>query len=190
MHYDSQRKLIFAMPTKTGSQTLLSLLRGWGLTAVGEDMHIKPKDAVQFIPDMDSYTVYGFFRNPLDRFLSSLRYIKDRRIAATILNVPYETIASYSYDQLVDNFESLNAKLNYYFDPQIQWFENATLLDFNKFDLEVLKIARMFEIQKVFVPLINDTNPVNETPSQKVIDFVQSYYADDYRLGRERGLLT
>lgn len=186
MYYDTQRKLVFVMPTKTGSQTLLSLLKSWGLSSIEGDMHTKLKD----IPDIQSYTVYGFFRNPLDRFLSSLRYIKERRIASIILDIPYETVSAYSYDQFVDNFQLLNSKLNYYFDPQVEWLEGANLLDFNKFDLEILRVARMFDVQQVNIPVMNDTVPVNEVPSQKVIDFVQSYYAADYQLGREKGLLA
>lgn len=190
MYYDKQRKLAFVFPTKTGSHSLIYLLDSWGVVPVTGNPHSKPSEVLKYVDDIQTYTIYGFFRNPLDRFLSSVRFLKQRGAASTVLKVPQETALTYSYEYFVDNFEDINSKFNWYFNPQIGWFENANLLDFNKFDLEIFKIARMFDAKQIFIPKINVTEKTNEQPTQKVIDFVQSYYADDYRLGRERGLLT
>lgn len=191
MYYDARRKLAFVMPPRTGTTTFSQLLKKWG--AVRADFsHPKPSD-VQ-IADFDQYAVYGFFRNPLDRFLSLVRYVRDGNIFFgnfyVDCGITHEQFKQMNYEQMLDAFPKYQPLISKFFDPQIAWLENATVLDFNNYAAEVLRVARMFDVTQVNLSVNNWSDNSGEIPSQRIIDFVQSQYADDYRLGRERGLLT
>lgn len=183
-----KRKLIFVMPTKTGTHTLFDLFQSWGGKQVSEDFHLRIEDASEYIPDINSYTAYGFFRNPLERFLSAVRYLK-QGYSWKELNFSLQELYDAKYDFFVDQFDLYNQAIPRYLDPQVAWLQNVNALDFSKFDLEVLKIARMIGISKVSIPVLNSTVPRAEVPSAKVIDFVNSYYAEDFRFGKKLGLL-
>lgn len=189
MYYDSQRKLSFVLPPRTGTTTFGQLLSEWGAVRAGV-MHPKPSD-VQ-ISDFDQYALYGFFRNPLDRFLSLARYVRNGRIIFssfyTDCGITQEQFKQMNYDQMLDAFPKYQALMPKFFDPQILWLQNANVLDFNNYTAEILRVARMFNITQVNLSVNNWTDSTDEVPSQRVIDFVQSQYADDYRLMKERRL--
>ena len=191
MYYDTQRKLAFVLPPRTGSTTFSELLYKWGASNAGF-LHLKPS-GVQ-IENFNQYTIYGFFRDPLDRFLSLIRFIRDKKISP---NQFYETCGMsrqefklMNYDQMLDAFPKYEPLIPNFFDPQVDWLANATMLDFNNYTAEILRVARMFDVTQVNLSVNNWTESTDEAPSQRVIDFVRSRYADDYRLGRERGLLV
>lgn len=48
----------------------------------------------------------------------------------------------------------------------------------------------MLELNQVVLGSIHKTKKIDEYPSQRIIDFVYSEYADDYRLGKEKGLIV
>lgn len=179
------------MPPRTGTTTFAALLINWGAMR-GQGKHIKPSDVN--LEDFDTYVKYGFFRNPLDRFLSLLRHMQQTYSAqeniTTALNMTPEQIQALSYDQLIDLFPFYEKISSFYYSPQVDWLANANLLDHSCYHESILRVARMFDIKKLQIGTLNATVNSGVQPSQKVIDFVQSYYADDYRLGRERGLLT
>lgn len=190
MYYSPEYKLAFVMPPRTGTTMLSSFLKQQNLPFIGVNRHIKPADFN--IDGADQYKFCGFYRNPLDRFLSLLRHLQQQsnpallKIAGTDAN----GFKSLDYDQLLELFPQFQKIFSAYFSPQIDWLVNAETLDFNNYVPEFLRVARMLNVSKVYVAIMNDTEKPDVAPSQKVIDYVQSYYADDYRLGRERGLLT
>ena len=75
MYYDEQRKLAFVMPPRTGTTMFSKLLTEWNVPLAGFSKHTKPSE-IQ-LSQIDQYTIYGFFRNPVDRFLSLLRYMQE-----------------------------------------------------------------------------------------------------------------
>lgn len=196
MYYDTQRKLAFVMPPRTGTTMFSRLLTEWGVTA-HQHKHCKPPEAQ--IDGLNEYVIYGFFRDPLDRYLSLVRYfqmsvekpeiIKVAKEKFANVGLTIEQVVNASYDDFVD-FPETNLAVPFYFDPQVDWLANAQLLDFNNYTQEVLRVARMLGQNQVQIGVLNDSPQSNEIPSQKVIDYVQLRYADDYRLGRERGLLA
>lgn len=192
MYYDTQRKLVFAMPPRTGTTMLGRLLKEWGLRFYATTAHEKPSN--QNIEGFETFQVYGFFRDPLDRFLSLLRFMQKKsdewQVIRDSMGLSAEQIQAMNYDQLLDEFPKYENAIDIYFKPQFYWLESAELLDFNNYTTETLRVARMLGQTKVYVGIVNETDNPGVAPSQKVIDFVQSYYVDDYRLGRERGLLT
>jgi len=190
MYYDSERKLAFVMPPRTGSTMFRLLLNKARVPMIGNDPHMKPKEA----QIGESHTTYGFFRDPLDRYMSRVRYFKmhidnplvkesNDRILAEI-GMTVSEVKELSYEQFIDfPIEKFNAKS--YIEPQIEWLANAKLLDFNNYNLELLRVARMLGMNQVTIGVMNGTDKTDEILSQKVIDFVQSRYADDYRLWQE-----
>ena len=194
MYYDTQRKLAFVFPPRTGTTMFSRLLTDWGV-AVYNNKHTKPSEAQ--IDRFNEYVVYGFFRNPLDRYLSLVRYFQMSIQKPTVIEAAKEKFANVgltveqvinaSYDDFVD-FPETNLAVPFYFDPQVYWLANAQLLDFNNYTQEVLRVARMLGQNQVQIGVLNDSPQSNEIPSQKVIDYVKSRYADDYRLAKERRL--
>lgn len=91
---------------------------------------------------------------------------------------------------MLDAFPKYQSLIPKFFDPQIAWLANAEIMDFNNYTAEILRVARMFDVKQVNLAVNNWTDSGAEVPSQRVIDYIQSTYADDYRLGRERGLLA
>jgi len=185
MYYDAQRKLAFVFPIRTGSTTFYKILENAGLASVSGEKHILMRDALVKMPELQNYSVYGFFRDPVDRFLSIKRYML--QLVPRILQ--YTNPKGLEFVKNED-YENAVLELPGYFTKQTDWLETATLLDFRNYTPEVLRVMKMLDIKQVSISVNNWTENSDEVPSQKVIDFVQSYYADDYRLGRERGLLT
>lgn len=185
MYYDPQRKLAFVFPIRTGSTTLYKILGDSGLIPIPDAKHIFIDDAIIKIPELKDYAVYGFFRDPVDRFLSIKRYLFQivKNTVQRMNPVGLEFLEK-------EDYENATAKLHLYFTPQTKWLNNATLLDFRNYTPEVLRVMKMLDVKQVSIAVNNWTENSDEVPSQRVIDFVQSYYADDYRLGRERGLLA
>lgn len=192
MYYDTQRKLAFVMPPRTGTTMFETLLKQWGVPSVGQNKHLKPSE-VQ-LDGIEQYTIYGFFRDPVDRFLSMLRHMQQKygslEKLTTDMNLSADQIKALNYDGLVDLFPKYQNTFPFYFHGQTEWLANAQLLDYRNYVPEILRVARMLDVTQVYVGVMNQTDNTGVAPSQRVIDFVQSQYADDYRLGKERGLLA
>jgi len=185
MYYDEQRKLAFVMPSKTGSTALEHFFKLWGVQSLSTNRHMFYDEAINAKPELATYKTYGFFRDPLDRFLSICRYIY-------IMNLHEDSEGNgypdNIYDRYLDTFPNKLLPQSYLGAKQVAWLKNAELLDYRNYEMEILKVARMFEQTKVTMVKANETPPCDVVPSQRVIDFVQSYYADDYRLAKERRL--
>lgn len=168
------------------------LLTQWGLPLAGEGKHKKPSE-VQ-LDNIEQYTSYGFFRDPVDRFLSILRHMQQQYSAykglVKDIGLASNQIKLLGYDELVDLFPKYENTFPFFMHTQTAWLANAQLLDYRNYVPEILRVARMLDVTQVYVEIMNETENPGIAPSKKVIDFVQSQYADDYRLGRERGLLA
>lgn len=163
-----------------------ALLKSWNVSVIGAKHHDLPVN----VKISEPYEIYGFFRNPLDRFLSLLKFMKNQihkwgnfRLA---IGLSENQIRALSYDELLDAFPKYETLMDVYFLPQSEWLKAANLLDFNNYTQEILRVAKMLGQTQVLVGKLNESTPSDEVPSQRVIDFVQSYYADDYRLWQER----
>lgn len=180
MHVCTDKKILFAMPPRTGSTSFEKILVDWGLQKIDGNRHIFPSELPSIYND---YKIIGFYRNPLDRFISTLSFRK------ILMRPDPNTFTVNDYVNFVNNFVNSKEIKKYLFAKQIDWLATAEILDFNQYDKEILKVARLLGQTQVTVPKLNLS--FNDVPrSQVLIDFVQSYYADDYRLAQERGLLV
>lgn len=196
MYYFPDRKLAFVLPTRTGSTVLSYFLENNGglfYVRMARIQHIQLHEIE--LENFDQYAVYGFFRDPLDRFLSCLRNIQ--QFFTTIkkfmdeTNIPKEDFLKLNYDQLLDVVcDHKNPEVHRFLSPQVAWLANVNLLNFKNYTAEFLRVARLLDKKEVRLGVINSTVKSSEIPSQRIIDYVYSKYADDYRLGKEKGLLT
>lgn len=75
MLFHKEKKLCFYEPTKTGSTTARHFLMklGWHLL---KPIHAVPDDFLAKYPNLAEYKSYVFFRDPLERFLSTVHHVK------------------------------------------------------------------------------------------------------------------
>jgi len=87
MIHDADKKLLLLLPPKTGSQTLRSLF----ISRYGNDIprhfyyHIRYHNITNILTDinLDEYSIYGFYREPVARFMSTFKYFQ-RQINGSI----------------------------------------------------------------------------------------------------------
>jgi len=194
MIYLAEPKMAFGMPLRTGSTTFATLLKEWGAAEFPNPSrkHAYLCDVIKSMPEIVDYKLYGFMRNPLDRYLSIIRYMQKSEIAhffAHELGISIQEFYSLTpnslHTLLAPNLDKINTKITAFFAPQTAWLKDAELLDFENYELEILKIARFLGKTHVTIPHLNATNN-KEPATDEVKDFVQSYYADDCTLWKER----
>lgn len=187
MRYCHERKLAFFFPSRTGGVTLTNYFNYWMVPVLNPTVyewkasdfpednsvkvrHIFPKEAEKFIPEIKDYKRYIFFRNPLTRFASMCSKYKQID--------PNVTIA-----RIVKYFD--NYKNSLFFAPQIKYYDNVELLDFDNYELEVKKIGAMFGRTDFTIYKYNSHPYFKSQLTDEVKDFVKLVYAEDYKLGKE-----
>jgi hypothetical protein len=167
------------LPPKNGCITLESIfnkVQEIDLIAIDIKQHYTLESFAIKYPDYDlsGFTFYGFYRNPIDRFLSAYEHAKCNPELAYIQNILYKEVTSEpisliekirglepikallkpltvsQYFDRLDEIEyirsnSYNGKLNT-FTTQKSYLDipNITLLDFNNFDQEVINLLTNF----------------------------------------------
>ena len=80
MIHDANKKLLVLLPPKTGSHTLRILFKSiYGLDIPKHFYsHIRYDDIANILTDinLDEYTIYGFYREPVARFMSTFKYFQ------------------------------------------------------------------------------------------------------------------
>jgi len=170
------------LPPKNGCITLESIfnkVQEVDLIAIDIKQHYTLESFAIKYPDYDltGFSFYGFYRNPIDRFLSAYEHAKWHPELAYIQNVLYKevssepmtliqklrglepikpllkplTVAQY-FDRLAEiedvRNNSYNGRLNT-FTTQKSYLDipNITLLDFNNFDQEVINLLTNFKYE-------------------------------------------
>lgn len=171
MRYCDKRKLVFFFPSRTGSTTFDYLLGEWGAkNYLDEARHIHPSDAVKKYPEVADYKKYGFFRNPMDRFISIVKHTK---------RYPSPRSESLHVTEYYNFFDKR------FFGTQTKALEGCELLDFDNFESEITKVAGMFGFGKPIIPKSNSAAHLEFVPDQRTIDFVAEFFADDFKLGEQ-----
>lgn len=187
MRYCHERKLAFFFPSRTGGVTLASYFNYWlipelkphsydfkdteDFSKASIDMrHIFPSNGEKYVPEVKNYKRYMFFRDPLTRFASiCMRYkVYDREV---------------TINRVVKNFDQY--KNHILFAPQIKYYDNVEVLDFNNYEAEVKKIGAMFGYTNFDVYKHNSHPHKRIDLTDEVKELVRSHYADDYKLGKE-----
>jgi hypothetical protein len=186
MIHDADKKLLLLLPPKTGSQTLRSLF----ISRYGNDIprhfysHISYNDITNILTDIniDEYTIYGFYREPVARFMSTFKYFQ-RQINGSIkfraedgedkdLKRVYNALyndedttrdpASITIDDVLNAVENqtLVGPVLDLFLPQTRYLtDKVTLLDFEDFENNAKMLLGLFGMDNTrVIPKDNDTN--------------------------------
>ena len=172
------KKIAVHFNPKTGSQSLYNFFLGCGL-----DVCVFSSGHETF--DEEGYSLYAFYRNPVDRFVSAVNHVRkvqkhiELHIYEKVNNVsisaeeaevaygkspsenPYKVPVSDWIDFLEDIRQNSNSEIYNQtlvsFRDQIEWLdkENLTLLNFHDIDNEVIKLATAFGVTPNSLPHSN-----------------------------------
>lgn len=193
MWFNKPTKQAFIFPTKTGSVTARNFLKNIGWRNISDQM-TPPSVLIDKYPNLASYSIYGFVRDPLARFESAILFLKqiethmdnfNKAIEESGINVSKNEI---SYDQVVDIFPVLRefSVSNAVFTPQHLWFDapNVTVLDYENLEPDLRRITNNYDTPMDSYNVSTDVG--RSVITQKVKDFVREYYAADYALIKDR----
>jgi hypothetical protein len=208
-------KGLFFAP-KTGSVSLFNMFKDIPNLNESEHNHknyniLNKKDKIE---NIDDYKFLCFYRDPIDKFISSINYLKrDPANASRILHFFYGVTAtrilstmSYTYNELtdenkvrVDNIKPIEflecaSKLDIVvFRYQTYWIDapNTTLLNYADFNNSVEKVAEFFQIPVPSNILKENVSAplhsVSElTNSEK--DQIKLYFKADYDFLASKGI--
>ena len=180
MLFHKPTKTAFVMPPKNGTTSLMTFLRkldfkfvpnkNFEMSNIG---HPFPKDLVALHPNLATYSIYGFFRNPLSRYASLLKMYK--RLGKIIYPSHFTEIDDTGFKLPVE----LTAR-------QVEWLDypNLTVLNFDNYDAEVKAIGEKYGQPNLSVPKMNVGKfDVEITPDIEM--FVREYYAVDYQFAMD-----
>lgn len=186
MMYNKELQIAFMLNPKCGSQSLRLYLKFSNFKFLPKDnefsddlnkKHLTYKTCVDAYPNLKNYKIYGFFRDPMERFESAMNFlIKNRN---TILyKDPKE-------DKFFEEHIAFFNKHTIFFKEQIEWLDgpNVTVLDFDNFEVELKKIVR-----PVFGEQLNHLNkssaPIDMKSKFRIKQFVRTKYAADYEFAK------
>lgn len=174
MEYCPKRKLAFFFPARTGSTTFEYFLRSWGtkdpvLNHQKYTRHWTPKEVFDARPDLSSYQRYGFFRNPLSRFISAARQIK-------------KMSPHYVVGKDIKDYPKIFSIM---FVQQYIFLEGGNVLDFDNYEDEINKVGRLFGQTKIVVPKTNSSEKVRLFIPDDIEDFVREFHKEDYKFAKE-----
>ena len=195
-------------PPKTGTTSLHKIFAQYTLNLNTRD-HINYEKLFSKYPELDLYKFYAFYREPADRLLSALLFIKQKR-KADMYRIITEihpkdadrlteeeilTVDFYSVYKMLENFSLFNPGLdlefNWLLKPQVHWLDHKSiqLLNFYNYDNEVRNLLLKFQ----FIP--NLTFKVNTTIRPKDTQIVNAcryfagnYYKQDYEFFKTKGI--
>ena len=200
MIYDAEKKLIVLLPPKTGSTSLRSLfislvpagtnqsevpvgnrflLTVWPITSTTTAIvqgHIKYNEILQVFPNinLDEYTIYGFYREPVARFMSAFKYLQQRLLidlGVKVINgnigdlkliykaiynndeaITQDKIEAITIDDIISTIEkNVEAPILDLFRPQTLYLtDKVTLLDFEDYENNVKMLLEVFGYNMIF----------------------------------------
>lgn len=176
----SNKKICIMLPPKNGCQTLESIfnkVEDIDLIAIDNKKHFTLEIFAEQYPnyDLTDFTFYGFYRNPIDRFLSAYEHAKwhpemeyiQRILCKNEITKPismHQKMQGLSNDKSITKplsvkkyfecFDEIEQIKNTSYHPKLDTFTqqkiyldipNIQLLDFNNFNQEVINLLTMFE---------------------------------------------
>ena len=174
MMFHKEAQIAFVLPPKCGSISTKDFLASFNFRLITHSSlpnhhHVKYEDAVRLYPNIANYKMYGVFRNPLDRFLSTLKG----------LNLSYDKFLSY-FD------EPQNQYLSFFKLRQVDWLDisKINLIDFDSLVVGVTEVVKDMGGNKKFEHS-NKAKPINVSVTDDLKSFVRDYYAADYQFAKD-----
>lgn len=192
MLFRKDKQIAFVLPTRCGSTSTKYFLESIGFSQIKHpDLpthhHIKYSEAVRVYPNLQGYKKYGIFRNPVERFVSTVDYL--------LTGKPFV-----SPEEFLDFFnKNPDHPLNIFKRPQVEWLDHD--------DIEVIRFENLAEgvlsaVQDVCedkeFPHLNCSSSAKNFSSRyyeimnvdvsklnrQVEEFVRDYYAVDYKFSK------
>lgn len=146
--------------------------------------------AIAQYPNLANYTTYGVFRDPLDRFLSALRFLWKNSVDNPSV-VGHDISLCSSYDEIVHEifnwdpqFQTGSEFTQEVFAPQTDWLaENVQIIDYRDIGNQIRSITATQNSSGLEFRRTN-ASPTHSfaAASDTVRQFVKSRYAADYSL--------
>jgi hypothetical protein len=224
MIYDPEKKLIVLLPPKTGSTSLRSLflslvpasdrfpLITWPATSSSAAIvngHIRYNQILHVFPhiNLDEYTIYAFYREPVARFMSAFKYLQQRLLidlGVKVINgnvgdlkliytaiynndedITQDKIEAITIDDIINILDkTVEAPILDLFRPQTFYLtDKVTPLDFEDFDNNATMLLGAFGYNtNTVIPRHNDTNSAEYLSdlTEAQITKIKEIYAGDY----------
>lgn len=217
MIVSKQKKVVIFLTPKTGTYTLCKTFYGKGLDECGHNHEnytafrsLSNRDPDKY-GDPSEYTKYAFYRDPVERAVSMLRYIKRWRThdffhafygneikMSVFEDNPYEELPR-ELKQLNDSISLIEVfrKMTHHRDnvyrKQVHWldFSDMQFLDFKNYNQEIEKLASILDINIGEVPIGNPSLKIEHLDrlSQDDIQEIKEYYSEDYLFFKDHGIL-
>ena len=210
------------MVPRTGTNTMRVMFKSTGIPlAVCDDTHygythVAPalKETGPDIPNLNEYKFYSFYRDPFDRCLSVVNYLRRGRQACRFFHAFYGDNADIScasrvpYLQLSDELKAMIdavplievfRKFKWFFERSIYgktqepWLKGPVIpLNFADYDNEVGRLLTEFGVDPstVTIPHINESLylPEFDTLTAAEEAEIRDYMADDYAFLATKGI--
>jgi len=134
--------------------------------------HTKYQEAVKFFPKLSDYSIYGVFRDPLERFISALKFTCGE-------------VGKYGYDYFVGNLDKIHPNAKVFFERQVEWLDQSRIkvLDFSNIVDEITAVVKNLDA-KIAFPHLNPSPTIDLPISDAVRAFVKEQYSPDYQFAR------
>lgn len=200
----NKRKISVVLNPKTGTTTLCNIFKN---LEVDECLH----DHKTLDKNLVDHQVFSFYRDPVDRFLSSARYYK-RRYYVNLIHAIYgnkikiSCLTTTPYDLLEDDIkraiESISIRdilesncMNsneLFFKPQTSWLDhpNTVLLNYHEYESEVMRLLSYFDYYNFDIPRLNESIklPQYDQVDTNTIAKIQDLYRTDYDFFASKGI--
>jgi hypothetical protein len=208
MIVSKKNKVVIFLVPKTGTYTLCKTFYDKGLDECAHSH--ENYSAICKRRDFSQYTMFAFYRDPVERAVSMLRYIKRWRThdffhafygneikMSSFGDNPYEDLspelkALNDSVSLIEVFRTMTHHRNNVYRKQVHWlnFPDMQLLDFRNYDEEVQKLAEILDINISEIDIGNPSLKIEhlDNLTKDDIQEIKNYYTEDYMYLKERGI--
>lgn len=216
MIVSKQKKIVIFLTPKTGTYTLCKTFYGKGLDECGHNHEnytsfrsLSNRDPDKY-GDPSKYTAYAFYRDPVERAVSMLRYIKRWRThdffhafygneikISSFHDNPYEELspelkAINDAVPLIEVFRKMTHQRDNVYRKQVHWldFPEVQPLAFSRFEHEVRRLAKDLDLNIGEIPVGNSSVKIEylDHLSQDDVEEIKEYYFEDYKYFNDRGI--
>jgi hypothetical protein len=164
MIFNKEQKIAFLLPPRTGTASLIDKLSNYGFVE-SPYRHLFYSKALEIYPQLAEYKLYGFFRNPEDRFISATNACSDKEF-------------KYTFSKYIFLFSQ---QINFLPQPHV------TVLDFDNYEEELVKVVGK-EIKDTPTPHLHKSSVIHKSNTKLVLSeelktFIRQAYEKDYELG-------
>jgi hypothetical protein len=179
------KKIIVVLNPKTGTTTLYDIFEKYRIG----DRHCHYKN----IPNSKDYKIFGFHRDPVDRFISAHSYLIEiyKVLEPTESTEWYKKyINDITITELIETLVSdPGGSILDLFQAQTNWLNsNVELLNYHDFENECKKLMHIFDIDSNHVIPVRNNSGNKIVPTDIEKKLIQSLYKKDYDFFTNSGI--